>query len=236
LVLIIACLVFCLTGTAAMAGGATALTLVSDYDFRGETQTQSDPAGQLTLEWVGRSGWKGGVFASNVRFGSSAQDGDPHLELAPYLDFKTSLNSRWRVGAGAAYYGYMLDGGGTYDYPEGYFAVEYRALRAALYYAPDYSGRSTPGRSPAWYSAFDATTAMPRRWALVEHVGYSWGDYWRTIGGGRRVDYSLGVLRRFGPIDLSAQYIYTQRMPPRGSNAPGSAGRAVLTLTRIFNW
>jgi len=209
---------------------------VSDYDYRGETQTNKDPAAQLTVEWANRSGWKGGAFLSNVRFGSSAQNGDPHLEVAPYFDFKSSLNPRWRLGTGAALYGYMFDGGGTYDYPEGYVAAEYRAVRTALYFAPDYSGRSTPGSTPAWYVSFDASTAMPHRWTLVEHAGYSFGDYWRALGGGKRFDYSLGLLHRFARIDVSAQYIYTRRMPPVGSNAPGSSGRAILTLTRIFSW
>ena len=229
------CVTSCAVASSAQAGGNTILALSSDYDFRGETQTGRDPAAQLTVEWVGNAGWKAGVFASNVRFKDSAQSGDPRLELAPYVDFRRSLSPTLRVAAGMAYYSYHVHGGSDYDFAEGYAALEYRALRGALYYAPDYDGQSTPGSTAGWYGAVDGTTALSARWLLLEHAGYSWGSYWQSYGGGRRRDYSLGIVRRFGRTDLSVLYIYTQRMPVTVAD-PGSSGRALLALTRTVPW
>ena len=220
---------------AAQAGGNTIITLASDYDFRGETQTGRDPAAQLAVEWVGSAGWKAGVFASNVRFKDSVQSGDPRLELAPYVDFKKSLSPALRVAAGMAYYSYHVHGGRDYDFAEAYTALEYRALRAGLYYAPDYDGQSTPGSTAGWYGALDGTTSLSARWLLLEHAGYSWGKYWQSYGGGRRRDYSLAIVRHFGRTDLSVSYIYTQRMPVTAAD-PGSSGRVLLALTHTAPW
>jgi len=225
----------CAAVITAQAGGNAIIALTSDYDFRGETQTAKDPAAQVTVEWLGSAGWKAGVFASNVSFKDSAQFGDPRLELAPYVDFRSTLSPTLRAATGLAYYSYHIHGGSDYDFAEGYAALEYRALRGALYYAPDYDGQFTPGHTAGWYAALDGTTALSARWLLLEHTGYSWGQYWQSYGGGCRSDYSLGIVRHFGRTDLSVSYIYTRRTPASATD-PGSSGRALVALTRTVPW
>lgn len=235
LALVSVCVACCARTDNVQASGNVILAATSDYDFRGETQTGRDPAAQITLEWLNPTGWKAGLFASNVSFGNSLQFGDPRLELAPYVDFKKSLTGQLRAGSGAAYYSYLVHGGNAYDFAEAYLALEYRSLRCALYYAPDYGGQSTPQHTSGWYTALDGSTAVSAHWALLEHAGYSWGEYWNGYGGGRRLDYSLGVVRRFGRTDLSAVYLYTQRMRQVASD-PGSSGRALLAVTHTMSW
>jgi uncharacterized protein (TIGR02001 family) len=226
----------CGFNTASHAGGDTIVSATSDYDFRGQTQTERAPAAQLTVEWVGPQYWKAGVFASNVDFGASPEFGNPRLELAPYLDFKTSLTPHLRLGTGAAYYNYLINGGSAYDFPEAYVAVEYRATRCAVYYAPDYDGRSTPGHTAGWYAALDGATGINARWSLLEHAGYSWGGYWSRYGGGNKLDYSLGVVRRFGRVDLSLLYIGTRQTPSQPMDRTSSVSRALLSIARTFPW
>jgi uncharacterized protein (TIGR02001 family) len=56
-------------GTVARAEVSSTVTLASDYDFRGISQSAKDPALQLSLDWAGDSGFYVGAWASNVDFG-----------------------------------------------------------------------------------------------------------------------------------------------------------------------
>ena len=58
-------------------------TLTSDYDWRGLTQTDEDPALQASIDWADESGWYIGAWASNVDFGP----GDPSYEVDLYTGF-----------------------------------------------------------------------------------------------------------------------------------------------------
>ena len=71
-------------GLAAAAGTANAgvtstVTLTNDYDFRGITQTDEDPAIQASVDFATDSGWYIGAWASNVDF--PGYDGDIELDL-----------------------------------------------------------------------------------------------------------------------------------------------------------
>ena len=54
----------------AQAEISSTLTLASDYDFRGISQTARDPALQASLDWASESGFYLGAWVSNVDFGS----------------------------------------------------------------------------------------------------------------------------------------------------------------------
>ena len=53
---------------AANAGISVTPTLTSDYDFRGITQTNNDPAFQLGVTYTGDGGFYMGLWGSNVDF------------------------------------------------------------------------------------------------------------------------------------------------------------------------
>ena len=65
--------VIALGGMAATANAevSSTITVASDYDFRGITQTARDPALQASLDWAAESGLYVGAWASNVDFGDS---------------------------------------------------------------------------------------------------------------------------------------------------------------------
>jgi acetyl esterase/lipase len=56
------------------------LTAVSDYDFRGVTQSAQDPALQGSIDWAADSGLYLGAWASNIDFGDSF-DADIEVDL-----------------------------------------------------------------------------------------------------------------------------------------------------------
>ena len=71
------------TAGSAYADFTVAPTLVSDYDFRGVTQTLEDPALQLGLNYAHDSGFYAGLWGSNVDFGP----GKPDVEVDAFVGF-----------------------------------------------------------------------------------------------------------------------------------------------------
>lgn len=149
--------------------------LITDYRFRGLTQSQNDPAVQASFTLSHASGLYAGVFGSNVDFG----DGAPHLELTPYIGYSTELNFSDSVKP-------VLDVGYTrYNYPswsnwawnEVYAKLTFSdalmsgdSLLTNVNYTDDYAGFA----GDSWnftlgYSAPIASTGF----GLVTSVGYT---------------------------------------------------------------
>src|SRR5262245_62438152 len=76
------------TGLLALSGVSQAQfsstwTAVSDYDFRGFTQSAKDPALQASADYAfGESGFSLGAWASNIDFGN-----DEDYELDVYMNY-----------------------------------------------------------------------------------------------------------------------------------------------------
>jgi len=208
----------------------------SDYDFRGETQTERQPAGQVSFDYVEDSQWKTGVFMSNVHFGDNSYVGNPHLEVSPYAEIMHKTASGLQIGTGLNYYAYMVDGGQGYDYGELYVDAAYHGIKSALLYTPNYDGREPHARLDAWYVSLDAATALVNRLALMEHAGYAWGNYWSDRNGGSKIDYSLGLDYGVGKFELLLQYIATRRLPSDPGTGSDSMGRVVLSIETVVPW
>src|SRR5678815_1493192 len=82
-------------GAAAHADVTGTVTVVSDYDFRGITQTAQDPALQGSIDWTGESGFYLGAWGSNVDFGD---DVDVDVEVDLYGGFRGGEDITWDVG------------------------------------------------------------------------------------------------------------------------------------------
>src|ERR1041384_8799245 len=77
-------------------------TAVSDYDFRGFSQTAKDPALQASADYAfGESGFAIGAWASNVDF-----DGDADIELDLYAGYTGEINDTFSWTAGFVSYNY----------------------------------------------------------------------------------------------------------------------------------
>ena len=96
------------TGLLALSGVSQAQfsstwTVVSDYDFRGVSQSAKDPALQGSADYAfGDSGFSVGAWASNVDF--SPFDGDIELDL--YANYAGKINDTFSWTAGLTYYSY----------------------------------------------------------------------------------------------------------------------------------
>jgi uncharacterized protein (TIGR02001 family) len=74
-----------LSALAAQADVTGTVTVVSDYDFRGITQTSQDPALQGSIDYSHDSGFYVGAWGSNVDFGDCC---DENVEVDIYAGFR----------------------------------------------------------------------------------------------------------------------------------------------------
>ncbi len=92
------------------------VTVVSDYDFRGITQTAQDPALQGSLDLRARERLLRGVWASNVDFGDCC---DEEVEVDSTPGFAAARTS---PGTSALIY-YSYPGAEDIDFPEIYASL-----------------------------------------------------------------------------------------------------------------
>src|SRR5262245_36957391 len=100
------------TGLLALSGVSQAQfsstwTAVSDYDFRGFSQSAKSPALQASADYaVGETGFSFGAWASNVDFGDAYSDEDMELDL--YANYVGKINDIVSLTAGGTWYDYPL--------------------------------------------------------------------------------------------------------------------------------
>lgn len=187
-----------------VAGAANAAitvtpTVVSDYDFRGISQSAKDPAFQLGINYAHDSGFYAGVWGSNVDFGP----GDPNVEVDAFVGF-TGGDATETVGydVGAIYYTYVSES--DFNYWEFYGGLSKGPFAAKLWFSPDFGN---VGES-AWYLEGNGTFPIGESgFAFVAHAGYSGGDYWDEFYDDGYFDWSVGVTKSFGNFSVALKYI-----------------------------
>ncbi len=76
---------------AAEAMPSVKLSVYSEYEYRGISQTSEKPAGQVNIDWAHSSGFYVGTFVSNIKWLKDA---------AEVGGFSTSANLEWDIFAG----------------------------------------------------------------------------------------------------------------------------------------
>jgi uncharacterized protein (TIGR02001 family) len=206
-----------------------AIEATSDYDYRGESQTREHPAVQMNFEYSDPGLWKTGLFMSNVDFGNTCGCGNPRLEVNPFVELTHKTDLGVVFGAGANYYAYTIDGGGSYDYAELNVDATFDGVQAWLSYAPDYDGHAVPLSRGAWYASMDGATVLYKELSLTGHVGLAWGPYWIRLGGGSKVDFSIGLKYPVRGFDILLQYVDSRRTEPE-PGAERLVGRTILSV------
>jgi uncharacterized protein (TIGR02001 family) len=161
------------TGLLAISGVSQAQfsstwTAVSDYDFRGWSQSAKSPALQGSADYAFSNGLSIGAWASNVDFGNDAD-----IELDVYLNYVGKINDTFSWTTGFTYYSYPgSDDAG--EYPELYVGFNAGAFSFKQWYADklfdsDFSGQ---------YTEANYTATVTDKFNLAFHAGYAWGDAW----------------------------------------------------------
>jgi uncharacterized protein (TIGR02001 family) len=211
-------------GLLSAAGAANAevsatVTATSDYDYRGFTQTDEDPALQASIDYADDSGWYIGAWGSNVDFGP----GDPNAELDVYTGFSGGEEDGlgWDVGI----VGYFYPSASDINFAEIYGGLSHGMFSTKLWYSNDFGGSS----EDAMYLQGDVEVPLPQNFSLALHAGYSFGDYWDTEDTDEYFDYSVGVGYSINNFDLSLRYVDTDINDFDGD-------RVIFTVSTTFPW
>ncbi len=195
-------------------GSATALT---DYRFRGLSQSDGDPAAQGSVTVRHDSGLAGGVFVSSQQGRNPAdplfEQGDARIELFAGLTRPLASGLTGEAGATLYLFPDRLAGRNT-DFYEPYAAVSYdlgpAQVRVSAAYAP--SGQSSLGRRDSLYASGALRVGVPTTpLTVTAHLGRTTGSLAREVplSGGDRLDWSLGLEGVRGPLVAGLRYVDT---------------------------
>ena len=212
-------------GAAAHAEVTATVTGVSDYDFRGITQTAQDPALQASIDYTHESGFYIGAWGSNVDFGDCC---DESIEVDIYAGFRGGEDVTWDVGG--VYYTYP--GADNIDFPEIYASVGYKMVSGKIWYSNDFGSSG----DSAWYYEANLNVPLPSNFGASAHIGKSDGDYW---GDNDYFDWNVGVTYALGHFTLGLKYIDGSDLEEL-DGTPGdvfsSEARAWFSVSTTFPW
>ena len=205
------------------------LGFVTDYTFRGVSQTEEHPALQGAFDWTHERGYYLGIWGSNVNFNDNSQS-----------------NTEFDIYAGVTreYFGITFDIGGIYytypgaidnlnlDFFEWKFGISKEfsliAMSTTVYYTPENTG----GSGNATYLSYDAELPLLRGISMAGHVGYQWLSDETAATRADYMDWSIGLGYSTNGFDLSVTYVDTD--VPSTSCAKNCDGRTVLGVSRSF--
>ncbi len=205
---------------------------VSQYAFRGISQSDENIALQGGFDAAHDSGLYAGVWGSSVDF----NDGDEaQAEVDLYGGYSGSINNI-NYDIGVIYYAYPgADSSLDYDFVEGSVAVGYDfdlfSASASFNYSPEYFADS----GDAQYYAVNADVPLPKDFTLSGHVGHQVIDDGASFGIGEDdyTDWSVGLGYSFAGFDLSLQYVDTDLDEP-GECADGCEERIIFGVSKSF--
>ena len=218
-----------------LGGGFTvngSATLVSDYRFRGVSQTDRRFAVQGGLSLSHGSGFYASIWGSSI---DDYVAGGSDQEIDFVAGWKRTYGNT-TVDAGVLYYYYpggeTLVPGLDTDFFEPYVSVSQVVgpvtLKATVNYAPSQSALSIGnGDEDNLYLAGDVSASLGHSFGVSGHVGHSFGPSYLTIGDGY-TDWNLGLSYTTGPLSLGVQYVDTDDRALSPVNARNIAGSGVV--------
>jgi uncharacterized protein (TIGR02001 family) len=229
--------------TAAPSGPALTGSVagVSDYLFRGISQTSQDPALQGSLEFGSADSWYVGAWASNVSWLSDASTPaaqiSSSLEVDVYAGWRIPLDDQWKFDVGLYTYYYPGDypHGFTRPYTtEGYVGLSWSIL--SLKYAHAFTNAFGFADSKhSDYLDLSANWEFVPTWVLNGHVG---PQRIKNVSEASYTDWKLGVTKNFANgISVALGYYDTNADGLVYTNSEGEfLGRStgVLSVTKAF--
>lgn len=196
------------------------VTLVSDYSFRGQSQTGRDAAIQGGFDLGFDSGFYIGTWASNVNFGPYSDGADPtytSMELDLYAGFSGEMGegSTWDVSI----IRFEYPNEGVADYIELALAFSFGDLSVGANYSPEYLGE---GGDTFLYPYVGYSFGLGENATLDVSVGQGIGDT------GDHLDYSITLGVPVAGLDFGIGVVGTNI----DDSGPGDEGRLILSLSK----
>lgn len=186
------------------------ISIVSDYAFRGISQTDQRPALQGGLDWEHDSGFYLGFWASNVSWLNDLGAKKNSMETNFYGGYATEIGP-FGVDVGLLQYYYPGSYGGTYKADgnkkphtlEGYVGVSWEFL--SFKYSHSFTNLFGIAKSKnSQYYDLSASYEIMEGLTLDAHYGYS-----NIKNADNYKDWKLGVTKSYGGFDFGLHYVDT---------------------------
>lgn len=210
---------------------STTIGFVSEYSFRGLSQSDEHPALQGSIDWSHESGFYAGVWGSNVDFND---DDEASVEADIYAGYSGELEG-FTYDLGAIYYAYPgADSELDYDFVEAALSLGYdfdvAAVSTAVNYSPDYFAGSGDATYLAAY--VDVPLAfMPFDTKLSGNVGHQWIDDNDAFGVEDYMDWGIGLSTNIEGFDVGLKYIDTD-LDETEDCADGCEERVIFSISK----
>ncbi len=176
-------------------------TIATDYDFRGQSQTNPDqdgfdPTFQLGANYEFDSGFYAGIWGSNVDFGA----GKPSVEIDYTVGFAGGdAAESFGYDFGVTYYSYP--GAGDLNSAEFYAGISKGWFSGKLWYSDNYQSSG----DSSYYIEGNASIPVPavEGLSVLAHLGLADGDAFSNSF----TDYSVGVGYDIGKFSTTLKYI-----------------------------
>lgn len=204
-------------------------TIVSDYRFRGFSQSNEEAAIQGGFTITHESGAYIGTWGSSIGFNNGT-------EIDVYGGFAKELTPGLTGDIGATLY--LYPGSTNTTVIEPYIALTGTlgpaSLKGGVAFAP--SGQVSLGRDSGVYVYGDLAVGVPNTpIKLKAHAGYSESDSFLGGSDGEVFDYSLGAEVTWKAITLGVAYINTDAPTALGyKEAVGADGAVVFSIGAAF--
>lgn len=173
------------------------ITFVSDYTFRGISQTDEAPAIQGGITLAADSGFYVSVWGSNVDFG-----GQGTLELDVLLGWSGDIAEDWSADVGIMRYGYPNTEIAGSNFWELYGSVSYKDFTLGLAYSDDYYENA--GKYYYIYAGY--SLALTDYLSMDFHIGH---NELSDDSSASYLDYGVTLSTEVMGIGLSLAYIDT---------------------------
>lgn len=216
-----ATLAACLSSAAFAEGSPISANVgfVSDYQYRGYSQTKENMALQGGLDYAHDSGFYVGVWGSNVDWLDTGS-----LEVDVYGGFKNTLGDfGYDVGVLQYVYPGGKIGGESADTTEGYVGVSWKFLSFKYSYAfTDLFGAKDSDGSQ--YFDLSASHEVGGGFTLGAHVGRQ-----KIENGTSYNDWKVGVSKEYAGFTFGLNYVDTDV-----DNDDNADARVILSVSKSF--
>lgn len=193
------------------------LGATSDYKFRGQSQSQTNPAVFGGVDYVSEHGFFAGAWASSIDFDDTA---DTYLEVDLYAGFTHAFTDETSGTVKMLYYVYptadYAPGDDEYDYLELVASVSQQigviTAGLELAYSPDFFLET----GTAYALTGSASLPLTENWWVFDggltasaKLGYQWIDDNVGFGTPDYLYYDIGVTGKIGKVGLDLRYVDT---------------------------
>lgn len=191
-------------------------TITNDYDFRGFSMTDEDPAFQLGASYGFDNGVYLGAWGSTI----DPSGNNSGVEIDYFAGYAGSTEN-FGYDVGVVYYTYTgVPGGSDANTLEVFAGLSKDWLSGKLSFSDDYRGSD----ESAFYFEGNAAYPLPNNFSLLAHLGYGFGDAYVD----EVLDYSVGVGYSYKNFDFAVKGVDT--------DVSGEDVRLVATISTTLPW